>query len=227
MNLHECNINYENFANEFEKQNVHTVYDIISKHFSTTRKIIWPKVEDFIKSFKPGSIIADIGCGNGKNMCSRDDCYYFGIDTCKSLMDQAKINNNCQFIEGNCTDIPLKSCSIDYCMCIAVIHHLSTPERRIKAIHEISRILKKKGKALLYVWAFEQPKFENEESQDVKVKWLLQKKYNIYDEDKQFSRYYHLFKKNELELLINNVNNFNIIESGNQYHNWYCIVEKV
>ena len=161
---------------DFENDNVHKIYDIISKHFSTTRKIIWPKVEDFIKSFKPGSVIADIGCGNGKNMGSRMDCNYIGLDTCKNLMDQAKKKYNCRFIVGNCTNIPLDTSSIDYVMCIAVIHHLSSNERRLKAIEEIIRILKKNGEALLYVWALEQPKFEKETSQDVKVKWVLQKK---------------------------------------------------
>ena len=211
---------------DFENDNVHKIYDIISKHFSTTRKIIWPKVEDFIKSFKPGSVIADIGCGNGKNMGSRMDCNYIGLDTCKNLMDQAKKKDNCQFIVGNCTNIPLDTSSIDYVMCIAVIHHLSSNERRLKAIEEIIRILKKNGEALLYVWALEQPKFEKETSQDVKVKWVLQKKYNLFSEDKEFYRYYHLFSQNELELLINNFKEVDIIESGNQYHNWYCIIRK-
>ena len=211
---------------DFENDNVHKIYDIISKHFSTTRKIIWPKVEDFIKSFKPGSVIADIGCGNGKNMGSRMDCNYIGLDTCKNLMDQAKKKDNCRFIVGNCTNIPLDTSSIDYVMCIAVIHHLSSNERRLKAIEEIIRILKKNGEALLYVWALEQPKFEKEKSQDVKVKWVLQKKYNLFSEDKEFYRYYHLFSQNELELLINNFKEVEIIESGNQYHNWYCIIRK-
>ena len=214
-------------ANNLEIKKVHDVYDTISKHFSNTRKIIWPKVQDFIDSFDSKSLIIDIGCGNGKNMGTRNDCIYIGLDACENLMKQAKKQENCSYIIGNCIDLPFESNSFNYAMSIAVIHHLSTFERRLQAIQEISRILKIGGEALIYVWAFEQPKFENEQSQDVKVKWLLQKKYNIYDEDKQFNRYYHLFKKNELELLINNVNDLNIIESGNQYHNWYCIVEKV
>jgi len=39
---------------------------------------------------------------------------------------------------------------------IAVIHHFSTDSLRIQAIEEIYRILRIGGKALIYVWAYEQ-----------------------------------------------------------------------
>lgn len=214
-------------VNNLELEKVHNIYDIISKHFSTTRKIIWPKVQDFIDTFLPNSLIIDIGCGNGKNMGSRKDCIYIGVDTCENLMKQAKPYQNCSYIVGNCIQLPFKSNTFNYAISIAVIHHLSTTERRLQAIQEINRILKIGGEALIYVWAFEQPRFENEESQDVNVKWLLQKKYSEKKEnDELFYRYYHLFKKNELENLISHINTLEIIESGNQYDNWYCVIRK-
>ena len=214
--------------NNLEIEKVHNVYDIISKHFSTTRKIIWPKVEDFINSFDSKSLILDIGCGNGKNMGSREDCIYIGLDACENLMNQAKEQYNCSYIVGNCINLPFESNSFNYAMSIAVIHHLSTESRRLQAIQEITRILKKEGEALIYVWAYEQPRFENEKSQDVNVKWMLQKKYSEKKEnDEIFYRYYHLFKKNELENLIYQVKELKIIESGNQYNNWYCVVKKI
>jgi len=215
-------------VNNLEVEKVHNIYDIISKHFSTTRKIIWPKVQDFIDNFLPNSLIIDIGCGNGKNMGSRKDCIYIGVDTCENLMKQAKPYQNCSYIVGNCIDLPFKSNSFNYAMSIAVIHHLSTTERRLHAIQEINRILKIGGEALIYVWAFEQPRFENEKTQDVNVKWLLQKKYSEKKEsDEIFYRYYHLFKENELENLISHINTLEIMESGNQYDNWYCVIKKI
>ena len=217
-----------NITNNLEVEKVHNVYDIISKHFSTTRKIIWPKVEDFINTFNSNSLVLDIGCGNGKNMGSREDCIYIGLDACENLMNQAKTKHNCSYIVGNCIDLPFKSNSFNYAMSIAVIHHLSTESRRLNAIQEINRILKLGGEALIYVWAFEQPRFENETSQDVNVKWMLQKKYSEKKEnDEIFYRYYHLFKKNELETLLSHINTLEIIESGNQYNNWYCVVKKI
>ncbi len=214
-------------TNNFELEKVHNVYDIISKHFSTTRKIIWPKVQDFINTFRPNSSIIETGCGNGKNMGTRKDCMYVGLDTCENLINQAPIQDNCSYIVGNCIDLPFESESFDYAMSIAVIHHLSTESRRLQALQEINRILKTGGEALIYVWAYEQPRFENETTQDVNVKWMLQKKYSEKKEnDEIFYRYYHLFKKNELETLISRINTLEIIETGNQYNNWYCVVKK-
>ncbi len=214
-------------STNLEIEKVYNVYNIISKHFSTTRKVIWPKVQEFIDSFDSNTYILDIGCGNSKNMGTRDDCKYVGLDFCENLLKQTKIQSNCSYVIGNCIDLPFQTNSFHYAMSIAVIHHLSTQDRRLKAIEEIIRILKTNGKALIYVWAFEQPRFSKEPNQDVEVKWMLQKKYSLDNKkDQIFNRYYHLFKKYELENLLNNFKNITILESGNQYNNWYCIVQK-
>ena len=211
----------------FEQNNVHLVYDKIATHFSTTRIMIWPKVQDFIDDLPVNLTILDIGCGNGKNMGTREDCQYIGIDICQNLIQQAPLKSNCNYLVSNCLNVPLPDNSMDYIMSIAVIHHLSTPERRLQSLMEMNRLLKPGGKALVYVWAFEQSKFNNELKQDVMVKWPLQKKYN--QEDKQddiLYRYYHLFRENELENMIHKIDGFNIIENGEQRYNWYCIIQK-
>lgn len=222
MNLHQ-NISPE----KFEDENVHKTYNIIHQQFSDTRFKIWNKVKDFLNMIKPDSLIADIGCGNGKNMGTRDDCNYIGVDICDNLIRYAKKKKNCNYILGDCLNIPIKSGSIDYVLSIAVLHHLSTENRRIKALKEISRILKSGGISIIYVWSFEQSKFKNELSQDINVKWNLQKKYTDSDENKIYNRYYHLFKKNELDNLILSIAKFKIIESGFQCNNWYCIIKKI
>ena len=42
------------------------------------------------------------------------------------------------------------------CICIAVIHHLSTAARRLAAIKELARIIRPGGRILISVWALEQ-----------------------------------------------------------------------
>ena len=42
------------------------VYDTIASHFSGTRHTQWPKVAEFLSTIPVGSLMADIGCGNGK-----------------------------------------------------------------------------------------------------------------------------------------------------------------
>lgn len=46
--------------------NILQVYDNIASHFSGTRHSQWPRVAEFMDSLQPGSVLVDIGCGNGK-----------------------------------------------------------------------------------------------------------------------------------------------------------------
>ena len=52
--------------------------------------------------------------------------------------------------------LPLRDGLCDGVVSIGVIHHFCLVERRIKAIEELSRILKPGGRVMLYVWAYEQ-----------------------------------------------------------------------
>jgi len=42
------------------------MYDRIAGHFSNTRHTGWPRIEKFIEGLDEYSVLADIGCGNGK-----------------------------------------------------------------------------------------------------------------------------------------------------------------
>lgn len=53
-------------AAHLEKEYVHRVYNSIAPHFSSTRHSPWPRVCHFLSSLPPGSMLADVGCGNGK-----------------------------------------------------------------------------------------------------------------------------------------------------------------
>lgn len=61
---------------------------------------------------------------------------------------------------------------MDGVLCISILHHLSTIERRKQAVNEIARVLKPGARVIAYVWAFEQPNgiFKN---QDVLVPFNL------------------------------------------------------
>ena len=42
------------------------VYEDIADHFSGTRYKPWPRVVEFVMEQPPFSLLADVGCGNGK-----------------------------------------------------------------------------------------------------------------------------------------------------------------
>lgn len=58
-----------------EMENVHKVYNEIANHFSETRHSPWPQVNEFIRQFEMGSILVDIGCGNGKYLQSNRNIF--------------------------------------------------------------------------------------------------------------------------------------------------------
>ena len=215
----------------FESKHVKDVYNKISMHFDKTRYHTWPKIQQFTDSFKPNSKVADVGCGNGRNCNLRSDCIYHGYDNCEGFVKMCKEKNiSCKLSSILCIDCA--SNTYDYTMCIAVIHHLKTEERRIQAISELLRITKPNGKIMIYVWAKEQKKFRSNYENDIMVPWNLQNKYNVVDsvcEQQTFYRFYHVFNKFELENMIKSCpfyDKIEILESGYQKDNYYVILRK-
>lgn len=66
-----------------------------------------------------------------------------------------------QVFNCDCLQLPLRSNCVDLCISIAVLHHLATNDRRLKALTEINRVLAVGGQALVYVWAKEQCRNQN------------------------------------------------------------------
>ena len=150
----------DEMANQLEKTHVHSVYEEIADHFSVTRHKPWPKVVDFLDGFKEsGNILVDLGCGNGKYLGNHGNMIQLGCDYSVGLLSICR-KKNFQGIRCDCLKVPFRDEIANACICIAVIHHLSTEERRRNAIQEMSRILKSDGKSkgLIYAWAKEQQK---------------------------------------------------------------------
>ena len=166
--------------------------------------------------------------------------------------------------------------TFDFAISIAVVHHLSTPARRVEAVKCILDLLRPSqqgvsgsgGKALIYVWALEQKSsrrgWDEGGEQDVMVPWVMtakkekapkkkkkhqsknveggaaqedgevgqveeeqeEKKPETPDAkptgDKTFLRYYHLYRKGELEENIEQAGGV-VVESGYEKDNWWAI----
>lgn len=101
----------------------------------------------------------------------------------------------------------------------------------------MKRIVRIGGQVLVTVWAFEQQKKKYTE-QDVMIKWHLQKRFDNTKKaessspaeesapTKVLDRYYHLFKKGELDELALEVGGFSIVESVWDVDNWYLVLER-
>ena len=62
-------------ALQLEQDYVHRVYEEIARHFSSTRHTPWPHIVEFLKALPSGSLVADIGCGNGKYLGINKELY--------------------------------------------------------------------------------------------------------------------------------------------------------
>uniref|UniRef100_A0AAA9S070 tRNA (carboxymethyluridine(34)-5-O)-methyltransferase ALKBH8 n=1 Tax=Bos taurus TaxID=9913 RepID=A0AAA9S070_BOVIN len=142
-------------ALQLEQDYVHRVYEEIARHFSSTRHTPWPHIVEFLKALPSGSLVADIGCGNGKYLGINNELYMIGCDHSQNLVDICRERQYQAFV-CDALAVPIRSGSCDACISIAVIHHFATAERRVAALQELVRLLRPGGKALIYVWAMEQ-----------------------------------------------------------------------
>jgi tRNA (uracil-5-)-methyltransferase TRM9 len=224
----------------YEEEHVHQVYEQIANHFSLTRYKPWPIVHGFLESLAPGSVGLDVGCGNGKYFTVNRDIFIIGSDHSTNLVKIAKQHQPHTAVVADNLSLPHGDAPeggrFDFAISIAVIHHLSTPERRVEAISAILRCLKQGGEALFYVWALEQKGsrrgWDEGNEQDVMVPWVMktgrQKLSDgqvIEPTETTYQRYYHLYKAGELEEYINAAGG-EVVKNGYDKDNWWAIARR-
>lgn len=151
-------------------------------------------------------------------------------DRSHNLAQIAKRHDPHSVLVADILDVPHPAAKFDFAISIAVIHHFSTKERRIAAVQSVLELLRNNtttpGEALLYVWALEQDSsrrgWKTGDVQDVMVPWVLKSKGQ---QDKTYQRYYHLYKKGELEEDIATAGGV-VIESGYEKDNWWAIASR-
>jgi tRNA (uracil-5-)-methyltransferase TRM9 len=228
-----------NHGEDYEQEHVHDVYEQIASHFSSTRYKPWPIIERFLKERPDGAVGLDIGCGNGKYLSVNKNIFIVGSDRSANLAGIAAIHQPHSVVVSDILHLPHKSETFDFAISIAVVHHLSTRERRIDGIRSILQLLKPNAPALIYVWALEQEGSrrgwrENDE-QDVMVPWVMRGSKKAtkahlcsndeianQGEDKVFHRYYHLYRCGELVDEIQAAGG-RIVDSGYEKDNWWAI----
>jgi alkylated DNA repair dioxygenase AlkB/SAM-dependent methyltransferase len=189
-----------------ERDHVHAVYDAIAEQWHHTRGrrgVLWPGATQFLQNLPPGSVVADIGCGDGKYFPAiwETACYVVGTDISLPLLKTAiqdvfalnanvpenrrvsshrvHFNKRPTIAVADCVSIPLRSSSFDAAISIAVLHHISTRARRIQCLQELARIVRPGGSIMVQVWAMEQEENSRRKfaTNDVFVPFNAQPKY--------------------------------------------------
>jgi len=218
-------------ATLLESEYVQATYNSISRQFDGSRFCMWPEVVRFLDSQATGSLIADIGCGNGKYLDYRvRDCMMVACDTSAELLKIARERREgcLSFSLGNMLALPYRPGLFDAVINVAVLHHISTTERRIAAVKELLRIVRPGGRVCISVWADEQVK---------KTKWQLCNTNNSNTDymipfDKRngevIMRYYHLFTEADFKDVLNKCSLEAKVESFVfDKDNWIAILRKI
>lgn len=81
--------------------------------------------------------------------------FNIGSDRCRALAQIARENDH-EILHCDNLCLPLRDDSLDAALSVAVIHHIATVERRVKALRELARVLRVGGRVMISVWAMEQ-----------------------------------------------------------------------
>lgn len=210
-------------AEAMEAKHVNRVYDVIAKHFDHTRYKPWPAVEKYVQSLEPNTFVLDLGCGNGRNMGINKKIIDMGSDFSMPLCEIAAKRGRPVFC-ASALNVPIRDETYDHVICIAVIHHFITPERRTQCLREIARILKVGGTCLVTAWALEQRKKTYKEA-DQMVPWTMDQRFN--KERPKLERFYHMFGGGEFAELSKDIKSLELAKEWYEADNWHAIFKKI
>lgn len=144
---------------DIETKYVKSTYDNIAEDFSRTRYKKWPKVDAYLRELPKYSLCLDVGCGNGKYL-DNDNTVNIGCDISFKLLSICK-NRGFEVVNCDIIQQPFKKGLFDSIICIAVLHHIVTSQRRKQCIDIMLDLLTIGGTAFIQVWSFEQHQGSN------------------------------------------------------------------
>lgn len=193
---------------KFLLKKVKNDYSIIAKSFDETRNKPWKEFKYFLPYLSKGQKLLDVGCGNGRlfSFLKKKNINYIGVDNNKDMLKTAKNHyKKTKFLLAEQFNLPFRKEYFDHIWNIAAFHHLPSLYLRLKTLKEMERVLKKNGFLILTIWNLWQKKYKKyiTKNNDAFIPWK---------KDKFVLRYYHAFKKAELEKLLAKAK-FHIIKS--------------
>lgn len=122
------------------------------KRLYKPREVFWKQSLDLLNIKKDNSIL-EVGCGQGLFLSRIVNTYKakgIGIDVSSRSINYANKkykNKNLNYLKGSALKIPFKDKSFDMVLSFDVLEHIENQE---KAVLEMIRVLKPKGKILIY-----------------------------------------------------------------------------
>jgi len=149
-------------------------------------------------------------------------------DRSRALVDLARRRQPHSAVVADTLHLPHRDAAFDFAIAIAVVHHLSTPRRRVEALGAILRAVR--GQVLVFVWALEQGGSRRGwhvgHDPDVMVPWVVPGGPSHPGRaDRTYHRFYHLYREGELERDIEAARG-TVLRSGYDRDNWWAIATR-
>ncbi|MFA6528834.1 MAG: class I SAM-dependent methyltransferase, partial [Candidatus Gracilibacteria bacterium] len=142
-------------------EKVKSDYTEIAEDFDMTRRCNWQDFSVFDEYLKDGLNVLDIGCGNGRLMDylkQKAQVDYYGVDNNEKFIEIAK-KRAASFKVGDFLSLPYPDSGFDLVLSVAAFHHIPSEEFRLKALHEVARIMKPGTYGIFLVWNLWQRKY--------------------------------------------------------------------
>lgn len=128
-----------------------TVYDRLMSVFGARR--VYEKALEIL-DLSEGQQLLDIGCGTGAFLRMAQQRFpqarFIGVDASADMLGEARKNAHPStiFVETDAAHLPFPDASVDWVVSILSFHHMPLGIK-IRAVQEIARVLKPKGKCLI------------------------------------------------------------------------------
>ena len=138
-------------------------FDRIAREFDRHRDRPWGFVVEWLEGLdRPrGLPVVDVGCGNGRHMVAAQakGVRCLGVDASGPMLAtaRARLGEGAPLALGDARALPVRTGAAGAVLSIAVVHHLRREADRSDAFREVARALAPGGRALVSVWALDQP----------------------------------------------------------------------
>ena len=121
--------------------------DLYERRYSEIQRQKYPRLIDML-ALPEGSKILDWGCGTGLAFSTLEQCdhAYLGTDFSLPMLKKARERSRAGLVLSDCRRLPFRPESFDGILGATVIQNIPSREAALK---ELSRILKKGGRAVI------------------------------------------------------------------------------
>ncbi len=191
-----------------ETPNQEKVWDEIAPEWHEFKKIPAQRTAEFLER-RHGNVL-DFGGGSGRHLVKIRKGKMFILDISQKMLDLAEekgreLGIEVETIHSPMDVIPKEDGFFDFAICISALHCVERADKRLKAVEELYRVLKKGGEAYIGVWNVNSKRFvrKRKKGKDQLIGWR----------DKG-DRYYYLYDECEVHDLFKSVG-FEVVSNHN------------